>query len=105
MSDTYRWRGWFYIDQERLVFRRLGVGIADKGRERVRPPVFSRHAGETPMQRDSHDVNGFAVTDERSDALGDNGLRLDRTAFRPDAHPTAQFDAFLPGELFRDFDK
>src|SRR6202789_4040769 len=100
MSDLRR-RCRLDVHQERLELRCLGIGIADERRERVGAPTFPRHAGEAPMQRDSHDVNGLAVTDERPDALGDDGFRLDRTALRPDAHPTAERDAFFLREFFR----
>src|SRR6516164_10269404 len=41
------------IDQERLVFRRLDVGVADIGRKRVRAEAFPRFPHEAPVQRDA----------------------------------------------------
>src|SRR5215470_7174263 len=68
------------IDQERLVLRRLDVGVADIGRERVRPEPLSGGAGEAPMQRDADDVYRLAVALDGEDALGNDGFRLYRPA-------------------------
>src|SRR5215470_4959979 len=72
------------IDQERLVFRRLDIGVADIGGERVRPEPLSGCAGESPVQRDSDDVYRFAITLDGENALGDDGFGLHRPALRPD---------------------
>src|SRR4029077_8382876 len=45
------------VDQERLVLRRLDVGVADKGRERVRSEPLARRTGEAPVQRNADDVH------------------------------------------------
>src|SRR5262245_65506299 len=39
------------VDQKRLVFRRLDVGVADIGCQRVGAEPFPGRAGESPMQR------------------------------------------------------
>src|SRR5271168_2774682 len=91
------------VHEKRLELRRLGIGIADEGRQRIRSPAFPRSTGEAPMQRDAHDVNGLAVADQGPDPLGDNRFRFHRSAFRPDPHPTAERDVFLLGKLFRYF--
>src|SRR5258708_23087292 len=88
------------IDQKRLVLGRLDVGVADIGRERIRPEPLARCAGESPMQRNADDVHRLAVAGELPDALGDDGLRLHRAAVRPHADPRAGLDALLLRELF-----
>ena len=45
------------IDQERLVFRRLDIGVTDIGRERVRAEALLRRADEAPVQRDADDMH------------------------------------------------
>src|SRR5204862_3016089 len=93
------------IDQERLVLRRLDIGVPDKGRQRVRPETLPGGAGKAPMQRDADDVHRLAIATDPEDALGDDGFRLHRAALRPDPDPASGFDAFLLGELFADLDE
>ena len=81
------------------------VGVADKGRERIRAEAFFGLADEGPMQRDANDVHRLAVAYQRVDPLGDHGLGFHRAAFRPDLHPMAGFDAFFLGELLGNFDE
>src|ERR1700730_2460723 len=64
------------IYQERLELRRLDVGIADEGRERIRPETLLGFTHETPVQGNSNDMHRLAVANQRTDALGDNRLRL-----------------------------
>src|SRR6202035_3805320 len=47
------------VDHERLEFRRLGIGVADKGRQRIGTEAFAGAAHETPMQRDADDMDGL----------------------------------------------
>src|SRR5205085_5510387 len=39
------------VDEERLVFRRLDVGVADKGGEHVGAKALLRRSREAPVQR------------------------------------------------------
>src|SRR5690554_2052463 len=52
------------IDEKRLVFRRLDVGVADEGRQRIRPEALSRFAGESPVQGNADDMDRLAVANE-----------------------------------------
>src|ERR1019366_10640804 len=72
------------IDQERLVFRRLDVGVPDKRRQRIGSEAFLRRTGEAPMQWNADDMDGLPIADERPYALRHHGLRPHRAAFRPD---------------------
>src|SRR6266404_646830 len=101
IRPPHRPGGRFDIHQEGLVFRCIDIRVADKRGERIRTEAFSGYAGETPMQRDAHDMDCLAVADQRPDPFGHDRLRLDRAALRPDAHPSAELDAFFLGELFR----
>ena len=51
----------FHIDQERLKFRRLRVGITDKWRQGVSDKAFLRHAFITPVNRNTDGVHFLAV--------------------------------------------
>src|ERR1700722_6243196 len=93
------------VDQERLELRRLGIGIADIGRQRIRAETFTGAAHKTPMQRDADDMDGLAVADHRLDALGPISLGLYRTAFGEHPDPAAVADIFLLGQLFADLDE
>ena len=64
------------IDEERLEFRGVGVGIADKGRQRIRAKAFFGLANKAPMQRHADDMHWLAVADQRVDPLGHHGLGL-----------------------------
>src|SRR5215468_10625412 len=85
------------IDQERLEFRRLGVGVTHIGRERIRPEPLFGYTGEAPMERNADDVHRLPVALERDDALGDDRLRFHRAAVRPHPHPAARLDALELG--------
>src|ERR1700691_5284913 len=105
MSDLLGRRRRLDVHQERLELRRLGIGIANEGRKRVRTPAFPRHTHETPMQGNPHDMDGLAVAHKWPDTFGHHRLRLDRTALGPDAYPAAQLDTLLLRKLFRDLDE
>src|SRR5471030_716982 len=93
------------INQERLVFRRLDVGIADIRRERVRTKALPRRARESPMQGDADDVHGFAIASERDNAFGYHGFCLDRSALGPDPDPASRLDALFLRQLLRNLDE
>src|SRR5580704_13223297 len=73
------------VDQERLELRRLGIGVADIGGERIGAKALAGAAHETPMQRNADDMDGLAVADLRLDALGHVHFGFHRAALRPDA--------------------
>src|ERR1700680_2725778 len=77
------------VHQERLELRRLGIGVADIGRQRIGPKTLASAAHETPMQRDADDMDGLAVADHRLDALGHIDLGFHRAGLRPDKDPAA----------------
>src|SRR5262245_24568648 len=59
----------FYVDDERLELGRLGVGVADIGRQGVGQVAVLRHALEAPVDRDVDRVHLLAVHVERFYAL------------------------------------
>src|SRR5215470_3756294 len=93
------------IDQERLEFRRFGVGIAHIGRERIGPEPLLGDAHEAPMERNADDVHRLAVACDGDDALGDDSFRFHRTAVRPHPHPAARLDALKLREFLADLDE
>src|SRR5471030_1496376 len=64
------------IDQPRLVLRRLRIGVADKGRQRIRPEALAGLAHESPMQRNADHMHRLAVADQRPDTFGHKRLGL-----------------------------
>src|SRR4029077_17866038 len=93
------------VDQERLVFRRLDVGVADIGRQRVRAEALLRPPHKAPMQRYADDVPRLAVADQRSNPLSHDGFRLHRSALGPYPDPPAGLDILLLGKLFGNLDE
>src|SRR5690349_9800255 len=93
------------IDQERLVFGSLDVGIADIGGERIRSETLSRNPHEPPMQGYADDVHRLAIAGERGDPLRYHRLGLDRSTVRPHPHPAARGDALLLRQLVADLDE
>src|SRR5271169_6886741 len=103
-SDRRR-RDGLDVDQERLEFRRLDIGVSDEGGQRVRAEALLCLTHESPMERDADDMHRLAVAGQRRDALGHDSLGVNRVAVRPHPHPAAWSDAFLLGELFRNLDE
>src|SRR6202047_2621883 len=66
----HRGAGLLDVDQERLELRRLCIGVADGGCQRVGAIALARLTGEPPMDRHADDMHGFAVHHHRTDALG-----------------------------------
>src|SRR5581483_7656379 len=59
----------FHVHQERLEFRRVGVGVADKGRERVGEVARPGDALEAPVDRNAYGVDFPTLHLERAQAL------------------------------------
>src|SRR5215467_10758029 len=60
--------GLLEVHQERLVLRRLDVGVADEGRQGVGEVAVLRHDEESPVDRDADRVDPPAVAIEPLDA-------------------------------------
>src|SRR5688572_4933685 len=93
------------VDQERLELRRLDVGVADEGGQRVGAEALARSTGEAPVQGNADDVHGLAVAGHRLDALGHHRLGLDVAAVARDPHPAAARNSLLRGELLGNLDE
>src|SRR5262245_43426253 len=68
---------------ERLELRRLRVRVADERCQRIGDVADPRHAGVTPVNRDTNGVHLGAAAVERHEATGDTGNRLDLAPVRP----------------------
>src|SRR5262245_21082896 len=93
------------VHDERLEFRRLGVRIADVGRERVREIAVLGHPLEAPMDRHADHVHLLAVDVERAYALRHHRGGLHLTAVRAHLHHLAVPDALLPRQVLADLDE
>src|ERR1700730_25169 len=104
-SLCHRPRDGLDIDQKRLVFRRLDVGVTDVGRERIGPETLARSPRKAPVQRDADDVHRLSVALDGKDTLGAHGLCRYRAALRRHPHPTSRLDALLLRERLADLDE
>ena len=68
------------VDEERLEFRRLGVGISHVGCERIADVAVLRHADETPVNRNADGMHFLAIDIERLDPARDDCDRNSRPA-------------------------
>ncbi len=75
------------VDQERLVFRRLRVGIANVRRQGVGDVAFTGHAFKTPVQRDPDGLHLLAVDVQRAQSAGHHGNRANEAALAADFSP------------------
>src|SRR5450755_892970 len=99
------WSRLLDVDDERLVFRRLRVGVADDRRQRVHEVARLGDADEAPVDRQAHRVRAFAVDVERGDSLGHDRNGLDVAALGAHLDPVAVGDALLLAELLADLDE
>lgn len=90
---------------ERLVFRRLRVGIANVRRQGVGDVAFAGHAFKTPVQRDPDGLHLLAVDVQRAQSASHHGNRANEAALAADFHPIAVSDTFAFRQPFADFDK
>ncbi len=93
------------LHQERLEFRRLRVGVADRGGQRVGEKSGHGNAHEAPMERHADHVHDFAVDGQGPDAFGHHRHRLDVAAVRADFDALAGGDADFLGERLADLDE
>src|ERR1700739_1344908 len=93
------------LDQKRLELRRLRVGVADRGGQRIGQEPRFGHPHESPMNWHTHRVHHLAVDGHGPDALGHHRHRLDIAAVRTDLDALAAGDADLPGQRRADFDE
>src|SRR5271166_109590 len=89
LPSGHRRRDGLDVDQERLEFRRLDIGVADEGGQRIRAEALLRLAHESPMQRNADHMHCLAVAGQRRDAFGHDRLGVNRVAVRPHPHPPA----------------
>src|SRR5262249_34208751 len=105
-SPSAHGRGGFVeVHQERLVFRRLDVGVADIGRQRVGPEALLGHACESPVDGNADGMDGLAVDGERLDALRYHGYGGNLAAVAAHLHAVAGGNALLLRQLLADLDE
>src|SRR5271157_1513042 len=61
LPSGHRARDGLDVDQERLVFGRLDVGVADEGGQRIGAKALFGLAHESPMQRNADHMHRLAV--------------------------------------------
>ena len=94
------------VHEERLVLRRLRVGVADVGGQVVHHAVArAEDAGPAVVVREADLVLRLPVDGERLHALGDHGVHDDGAAVVPDVDLVAARDALLGRQLFGDLDE
>src|SRR6266403_1685644 len=97
--------GLLEVHDEGLVLGRLGVRVADEGRQCIDQIPLPGHSDEAPMVRQPHRVHFLAVAVERGDPRRHDRDRFQVAAFAADLDPVAVGDAFFLRELDADFDE